>query len=169
MKYEYQVMKYTTKKLYTLTNKKMNKINIAIIWNVKIPERWHEDDSWIDLFVPNDFEWVVLNPWENVVIPLWIKTIIQKWYDATLVNRSSLASKQSLVVWACLIDSWYRWEIMVDVHNIWDSWKMITAWQKIVQMVVRPVILDEPNIIWIDKYNKYETERGTGWFGSTDV
>ena len=127
-----------------------------------------EEDSWYDFYIPTDMETVILKPWENKVINLWLKMQLPKswdWgqFDITFTNRSSVASRRNLIVWACLIDNWYRWELMVDLHNIGTSTEAIIWWEKIVQWVIRksyhfPVF--EGNV-------DNNTERWEGWFWST--
>lgn len=126
------------------------------------PVRANSTDSWIDFFSPSS---AIIQPWENIVIPLWVKIELPEWYDMTFTNRSSLASKKSLVVGACLIDNWYIWELMVDIHNIWNWTQCIDQWDKIVQWVIRKVEYLTP----IEWTVSNDTDRWEGWFWSTGV
>ncbi len=141
----------------------VEKINPNAIIPTKNPQ-----DSWYDFYTPKDMETIILQPWENKVIPLGIKIELPNvtdWnnIDLTFTNRSSVASKRCLVVGACLVDNWYRWELMVDLHNIGNKSEAIIWWEKIVQWVIRksyhfPVYEDN-----VDN----NTERWEGWFWST--
>ncbi len=126
------------------------------------PVRANSTDSWIDFFSPSS---AIIQPWENIIIPLWVKINLPEWYDMTFTNRSSLASKKSLVVGACLIDNGYRWELMVDIHNIWNWTQCIDQWDKIVQWVIRKVEYLTP----IEWTVSNDTDRWEGWFWSTGI
>lgn len=136
--------------------------------SVKDPVRWTENSSWIDFFVPDDFWELLLWPWKSVNIPSGISMIIEPWFDMTFKNKSWVAVKKWLQVWACVIDSDYRWEVHIHLTNISDEYCKINWWDKIIQWIIRPVILSNPVEITFEEFsNNSETERGSWWFGST--
>lgn len=156
--------------------------------DVEKPARAHSTDSWIDFYVPYwlwfitvvcsdevrmkrfavNNEWKLeyeIKPWESVKIPLWIRVKLDYWKDLTFVNRSWIASKRSLVVWACLIDNPYRWELELNLINVWTEPRIIREWEKIIQGVIRDVLYTNPTEWVINDV----TERGDWAFGSTWV
>ena len=61
------------------------------------------------------------------------------------------------------IDSDYRGEICVLLHNLGDSVFEVARGDRIAQLVLAPVT--QANVIEVDELD--ETERGAGGFGST--
>lgn len=151
--------------------------------DVKSPERWHKTSSWIDFFIPNDLgvikrtpnltkkefvNWeIAILPWEGLMIPSWIKTIIKPWYDLVLENKSWVAVKQGLIIWAKVIDAEYRWEIHLHIINTSNFIQIIKLWQKITQWICRKVELIEMEEISNYEFDKNQTERWEWWFWST--
>lgn len=158
------------------------------IRDVKSPERANHNDSGIDFYIPNGLwfitkiswwkkikeeyfnispfeEWYLIKAWERVLIPLWIKMELPEWYDLTFVNKSWIATNTWLIVWACLIDNWYRGELIVNLINTSNENVVIREWQKIIQWVIRNVALFEP----IEEDIEEDTERWEGWFWSSGI
>lgn len=159
--------------------------------DVKKPERAHNSDSWIDFFVPNDLLWVkvtpeICSPWRKVaechdwskellimpgewlLIPSWIHMIIPEWYDLVFENKSSIASKYNLMIWAKVVDSSYRGEVHLHIVNVWAYKQTIKLGQKIAQGIVRKVELCKMEEVDKAEFDSYcNTERGVGGFGST--
>ena len=79
--------------------------------------------------------------------------------------RSGLATKQGLRPANCVgvIDSDYRGEIIVAVHNDTDLEQTIAAGDRIAQLVVIPFL----PIRFIEVEELTDTDRGEGGFGST--
>jgi len=156
--------------------------------DVKSPERWYSTSSWIDFFIPEDLTSIKITPqyawsfwyrtfdsnwimfvaaWEWLMIPSWIKTIIKPWFDMVLENKSWVAVKQWLVIWAKVIDSEYRWEIHLHIINTSNTFQMLKLWQKITQWIVRKVELIDMEEITEKEFNEDTTERWQGGFWST--
>lgn len=114
-----------------------------------------------------------LNPWMWVLIPSWLRVILPKWWDTytyemVLYNKSWIAVKQNLLVWAQVIDNDYRWEFNIHLINTWNWTVFIEWWQKIAQWIIRRVELFSPIEISEQEFNKdSDTERGEWWFWST--
>lgn len=172
-------------------------LKILKVRDVKTPTRANNSDSWIDFFVPNmlnavkikttatqstyweDWEdelvfnsmWkLYLLPWQWILIPSWIRTIIQEWYDLVLQNKSWVAVKKWLIIWAQVIDSSYRWEIHLHLINTSRFKQIINLWEKITQWILRKVELNNPEEITEEEFEKYSnTERWTWGFWSTWV
>jgi len=156
--------------------------------DVKSPERWTKFSSWYDFFIPYDLDkisktpksaniwefdveenWCIhIYPQEWVLIPSWIKTIIESWYDLVFDNKSWVAVKEWLIIWASVIDSDYRWEIHLHLINTSNYIITLQLGQKVAQAILRKVELVNPIEITEEEFIKEsDTERWTGWFGST--
>lgn len=173
----------------------MNTLKFEKVRSVLTPIRWHETDSGLDFFIPEDItcvdtfvsehepkdlvlkfhetcqqkffdeNWVlVVEPWENIKIPLGIVIELPEGCDMTFFNRSSIASKRGLVVWACVIDNWYRGELIVNLINVTNKPTKIQRGEKIVQGIIRKV----EYLTTVEGTVLTETERGEGWFWSTN-
>ena len=87
------------------------------------------------------------------------------------MNRSSVAAKKNLVIGAHCIDSGYDGEVFIDLHNIGNEPQTISAYDKIAQLVLVPVISFRTQEVGDD--NLYQesitiSARGDGALGSTD-
>lgn len=79
--------------------------------------------------------------------------------------RSGLATKQGLRPANCVgvIDSDYRGEVIVALHNDSNELRVIEPGERIAQLVVLPYITTD--FVEVDSLD--ETKRGAGGFGST--
>ena len=84
---------------------------------------------------------------------------------AIVCARSGLAFKHglSLVNGIGVIDSDYRGELMVALHNHGTQPQTISHGERIAQLVVTPVLIPE----YIETEALSDTQRGAGGFGST--
>lgn len=80
-----------------------------------------------------------------------------------LFARSGLATKQGLRPANCVgvIDSDYRGEIIVALHNDSNELQEIEEGERIAQLVILPL----PTISYIEATELTDTERGAGGFG----
>ena len=149
--------------------------------DVKSPIRAYPSDGGIDFYIPDDLKFIEvksdranteipslwgefeIKAWDRILIPLGVKIKLPIWTDLTFVNKSWIAVKTWLIVWACLIDNSYRGELQLNLINTNPYSVFIKNWQKIIQWVIRSVNLSTP-VEWkiTDK-----TERWEGWFWST--
>lgn len=106
----------------------------------------------------------VVNPGKTITFHTGIKTAVPKGYGLFLFVRSSLGFKRGLVLanGTGLIDSQYRGEILVKLHNMSNKTQNITRLERIVQGAVLPV----NTTAWVEGVLD-ETERGEGGFGSS--
>lgn len=90
---------------------------------------------------------------------------IPEGYFGAIFARSGLASKQGRARPNCVgvVDSDYRGEFMIALHNDTDEERVIAGKERIAQMVVMPYLSVE--FEEVEELN--ETERGEGGFGST--
>ena len=107
-----------------------------------------------------------VNPGETRMIPTGIAVELPAGYAGFVYARSGLASKRGLAPAnkVGVIDSDYRGEILVAVHNHSNQPARIEPGERIAQLVVAPVLRGE----FLEAAEELtETKRGTGGFGST--
>ena len=100
-----------------------------------------------------------------VKVPTGISMAIPEGYFGAIFARSGLASKQGLRPANCVgvIDSDYRGEFIVMLHNDTDEPKTIENGDRIGQLVILPYM----SVEFEETDSLDETERGTGGFGSS--
>lgn len=137
------------------------------IKDVKTPARGTSESAGIDFFVPNDHPETLLSPGKSVNIPSGIKMVLEPGTAGIFFNKSGVGVK-GLIVGACVVDSDYRGEVHLNIHNISDVAQVIKPGQKITQMLIVPVNLDTVTEMSPEDYEGYNTtQRGSGGFGST--
>lgn len=136
--------------------------------DVKSPARGTDQSAGLDFFIPNDIEEdVVIKPGESVNIPSGIKMMIPYGMAGIFFNKSGVGAK-GVLVGACVVDSDYRGEVHLNVHNVSSKEVTFKAGQKLVQMLIMPINMNSPVEIDGAQYDSYgPTQRGTGGFGST--
>ena len=90
---------------------------------------------------------------------------IPEGYFGGVFARSGLASKEGLRPANCVgvIDSDYRGEMRVMIHNDSDCERIIEKGQRIAQLVIIPYL--SVNLLEVEQLS--DTERGNKGFGST--
>jgi len=108
---------------------------------------------------------LVINPHQTVRVGTGISCELPENTFGAIFARSGLATKEGLRPANCVgvVDSDYRGEIIVALHNDGDTDRVITPNERIAQMVLLPFIPME--FVETDKLPK--SERGAGGFGST--
>jgi len=143
-------------------------------FNSHPPTRGNPSDAGLDVyFSPKSREPVTIEPGKSVILPTGLKFGVPHGYMLEVKNRSSVASKRSLIVGACVVDSGYDGEVFVNLHNIGTEPQLIEPHTKIAQVVMTPVVsfraLETQNP---DVYGWYPitiSDRGDGALGSTDA
>lgn len=122
-------------------------------------------DLYADISENDDFAELIIEPHTTVMVHTGIAMEIPEGYKGLIYARSGLAAKKGLRPANCVgvIDSDYRGEIMVALHNDTDTRKRIEHEDRIAQLIIQPVFQVEFNKV--DELG--ETERGEGGFGST--
>jgi len=141
------------------------KINIKKVReNAKIPTYGTEYAAGADLYACIDNE-EVFAPGETKLIPTGISMAIPTGYVGLVYARSGLASKRGLAPAnkVGVIDSDYRGEIFVALHNHSTEEKVIDKNERIAQIVIAPYLKAE----FLETEELDETSRGEGGFGST--
>ena len=142
--------------------------------DAKPPTRANPSDAGLDLFFnPDSVESSVrIQPGESKLFQTGIRVGVPHGYMLEIKNRSSVASKRSLLVGACVVDSGYDGEIFVNLHNVGKEEQIVAKHDKIAQAVMVPVVHFRALETGTgDLYNWHPitiSERGTGALGSTD-
>lgn len=142
-------------------------MKVQTIRNVKTPTRGTSQSAGIDFFVPNDFIDTSIRPGESVLIPSGIKAEVPTGYALIAFNKSGVATKQGLMVGACVVDEDYEGEIHLHMTNTSSSIQKITSGQKIVQFILLPINYAEIELVY--ELQSRNTERGSKGFGSTGL
>lgn len=143
-------------------------INIRLLNDTaKIPYRGSEEAAGYDLYACIGRSNKVIKPNETVKINTGIAMEIPKGYFGAIYARSGLSIKEGLRPANCvgILDSDYRGEIIVALHNDSDMQKIIKDGDRIAQLVVQPYL----NCSFTLVENLDETKRGNGGFGSTGI
>lgn len=162
------------------------KLKVQKLTNVKFPNKAHSTDAGVDFYLPEDLNYIIqkgkginveatniegivktaiaIYPQESVLLPMGIKTEFDKEYALLFVNRSGMASKKHLFRGACLVDSAYRGELLVNLTNVSNEKQFLQPGEKLIQALLLPV----PELEIIEGDVNTNTDRGEGGFGSTD-
>jgi dUTP pyrophosphatase len=118
-----------------------------------------------DLYALPEGEPITINPGETVFIHTGLSMAIPEGYVGLNFARSGLASKQGLAPAnkVGVIDSDYRGELMVALHNHGEVPRTVEPGDRIAQFLIMPVIT--ARFVEVDSLD--ETQRGSGGFGST--
>ncbi len=110
-------------------------------------------------------EETVIPPHETVMIHTGLAMELPEGYAGFLFARSGIASKRGLAPAnkVGVVDSDYRGEFMVALHNHSNEPQSIAGGERIAQLCILPVVQGE----FILSESLGETERGAGGFGST--
>jgi len=139
--------------------------------NVKDPVRANPSDAGLDVFYcPKVENEITIEPGTNAILPTGLKFGVPHNHMLQVMNRSSMAAKNGLVVGAHCIDSGYDGEVFIDLHNIGTLPVVLPAYAKIAQLVLVPVVSFRAQETGDD--NLYQSaitisNRGDGALGST--
>ena len=108
---------------------------------------------------------VTIAPGRTVFIPTGLAMELPKGYVGLIYARSGLACKKDLAPAnkVGVIDSDYRGEFMIALHNHGAETRTVENGERIAQLVVAPVL--QPNFTEAETLT--DSQRGTGGFGST--
>ncbi len=129
-----------------------------------LPSRGSDSAAGYDLSADISSD-VIIKPHETKLIGTGISVAIPDGYFGGVYARSGLSLREGLRPANCtgVIDSDYRGEIKVSLHNDSNEARTISPQERIAQLVIMPyleVAFDE-----VSELN--DTIRGTGGFGST--
>ena len=130
----------------------------------KIPTRESSCAAGYDLYadIPED---ITINPHETMKINTGVAMEIPEGYFGGIAARSGLATKEGLRPANCygIVDSDYRGQIIVALHNDSDIERVVTPQERIGQIIIQPYL----NVTFCEVDDLTETERGSNGFGST--
>lgn len=132
--------------------------------NAKLPTKGTDASAGFDLYACVNVS-VHIAPHQTVCIPLGFATAIPDGWFCAVYARSGIATKQGLRPANCVavIDSDYRGEWILPIHNDSDTPRVINNGDRIAQVIVQEC----PSVKFdvVDELD--ETDRGAGGFGST--
>lgn len=128
------------------------------------PVRGSKCSAGYDLSAATD-KVIVIAPHTTVKIPTGISVELPEGTFGGIYARSGIATNQGLrpANAVGIVDSDFRGELIVALHNDSDEYRFVDPGQRIAQFIVQPYInveFEEANIL-------SDTERGDGGFGST--
>ncbi len=137
--------------------KKLNEKAIA-------PTYGSEYAAGADLYALSD-EDITIQPGQTVLVHTGIAMEIPEGMGGFIYARSGLASKKGLAPAnkVGVVDSDYRGEVMVALHNHGTAPQTVSGGERIAQMVIAPFIKVE----YTECDELSDTVRGAGGFGST--
>lgn len=129
-----------------------------------MPTYGSKEAAGADLYACID-EPVTIQPGESVFVPTGLAMELPKGYAGLIYARSGLACKRGLAPAnkVGVVDSDYRGEFMIVLHNHGSEPQTIEHGERIAQLVITPVFT--PGFIEMDELS--DTERSAGGFGST--
>ena len=132
--------------------------------NAVIPTYGSEYAAGADLYACIE-DTVTIEPGETKLIPTGLAMELPIGYAGLIYARSGLASKKGLAPAnkVGVVDSDYRGEVMVALHNHSNVSASIDPKERIAQLVITPYIAAIFNTI----ESLEDTARGEGGFGST--
>lgn len=132
--------------------------------NAIMPTYGSKEAAGADLYACIDSP-VCINPGESVFIPTGLAMEIPRGYAGLIYARSGLACKRGLAPAnkVGVVDSDYRGEFMIVLHNHGVEPQTIEHGERIAQLVITPVYT--PGFVEIEELSS--TERSSGGFGST--
>lgn len=146
-------------------NIRRTKIKVKRLYNnAIIPTVCSEEAAGLDLHASNT-EPIHISPHETVKIGTGLAIQLPKRTFGAIFARSGLATKEGLspANKVGVIDSDYRGEVIVALHNHSNMSRIINPGERIAQLVVMPYIP-----VKFKEVNELDdTERGDGGFGST--
>ena len=133
--------------------------------NAHAPTYGSEFAAGADIYALTNGETVSIAAGETVMIHTGFAVEIPEGYAGLIYARSGIATKRGLAPAnkVGVIDSDYRGEIMVSLHNHSGDTQEITDGERIAQLVIAPFLKVE----YTETDELSDTVRGEGGFGST--
>ena len=117
-----------------------------------------------DLYACLDAD-LTIAPGETVFVPTGLAMELPAGYVGLIYARSGLACKRDLAPAnkVGVIDSDYRGEFIVALHNHGIKPQTISHGERVAQLVITPVL----NVAFLEAEELSDTQRAAGGFGST--
>ena len=129
--------------------------------NARVPEKAHADDLGWDLFCS---EQVTIHPGEYTLVSTGVKFKFPTTVGAFIKDRSSISSGKGIFIHAGVIDSGYRGEVKILMHNVSEKTATFYRGDKIAQMVL--IQIASVNLETVNELSDVTDRRDAG-FGST--
>ena len=132
--------------------------------NAKTPTYGSQYSAGADVYACTDKD-IEIKYGETAFIPTGLAMQIPTGLVGLIYARSGLACKRGLAPAnkVGVIDSDYRGEIMVALHNHTNAPQTVAAGERVAQIVFAPYVPAE----FVEQEELTDTVRGTGGFGST--
>jgi dUTP pyrophosphatase len=132
--------------------------------NAMLPTYGSAEAAGADLYACLD-EPVIIQPGQTAFIPTGIAMEVPRNCAGLIYARSGMACKRGLAPAnkVGVIDSDYRGEILVALHNHGRTEQLVQGGERVAQMVITPVLT--PGYVEVAELE--DTSRGGGGFGST--
>lgn len=143
----------------------MSKIAVKILRDgAKVPTYGSAEAAGADLYACLE-ESIVIQPGKTAFVPTGIAMEVPVGCAGLIYARSGLACKRGLAPAnkVGVVDSDYRGEIMVALHNHGQEAQTVASGERIAQMIITPVLT--PAYETVEELS--DTSRGVGGFGST--
>lgn len=133
----------------------------------KLPKCGSAQAAGYDLYACSGRGTTVIAPHTTAMIGTGLAAAVPEGYFGGLFARSGLAAKQGLRPANCVgvLDSDYRGEITIALHNDTDEERVIEDGERIAQLVVMPYL----SVSFLEVPDLDQTERGEGGFGHTGM
>lgn len=130
----------------------------------KIPTQGSSEAAGYDLYAAVNHP-IILAPHQTAKIGTGLSFQLPKGTFGAIFPRSGIATKHGLRPANCVgvIDSDYRGEVIVALHNDTNKSQTIESQERIAQLILLPVI----KINFIENDQLSDTDRGEGGFGSS--
>ncbi len=128
----------------------------------KLPSYANPNDAGMDFYAN---ESMIVEAGERKLISTGIAMAIPQGHVGLIWDKSGIATKHGLKTMAGVIDSGYRGEVKILVHNLSSEPYTIEQGNKIAQMLIQPV--HQKQIVEVGSLE--ETQRGEGGFGSSGL
>ena len=124
-----------------------------------LPVRANSGDAGADIYADENLE---ILPGESALVKTGIAIKIPQGYVGLIDPRSSMRTKGLTCHGTGIIDSGYRGELKVFIHNMGDDRFVI---QKSITRIGQLTVVPCMQTKFVDEWN--DTDRGVGGFGST--
>ena len=143
----------------------MNAVRVKLLkYGAKLPTYGSAEAAGADLYACLE-EDMTIQPGQTVFIPTGLSMEIPQGYAGLIYARSGLACKRGLAPAnkVGVIDSDYRGQVMVALHNHGKTDQQICGGERIAQLIITPVLTP----MYEEAEELTDTLRGAGGFGST--
>lgn len=128
--------------------------------DAKLPSYAHPNDAGMDLYSNQN---VLIKPNECQIVSTGISMAIPSGYVGLIWDKSGIAHNHGLKTMGGVIDSGYRGEIKIVMHNLSGKEYLVEKGSKIAQMLIQPV--EQKKIVEVEELD--DTPRGEKGFGSS--